>query len=211
MTGYLYLLRHGRAEAPAGLMIGRTDFPLSAEGRREAGYWRGQLAGTRLTLALASPLGRARETAEIILAGRPDNAPLRLVPELAEIFLGEWDGRSKAWVQAHYPAAWEARGRDFWCCPPPGGESFLDLAARVMPAFQALAREAAAHQNTLVVAHRAVIRVVLADFTGERPEHPSEMDMPTAALARLTVDAEGRVTFDGRLESPSFTKAKGSN
>lgn len=202
MSGFLYLLRHGRAETSAGLMIGRTDIPLSAEGRQEAEYWCDQLAGTRFTLALASPLQRARQTAEIILSGRPDNAPLRLVPGLTELSLGEWEGRPKAWIQAQYPDEWAARGRDFWCCPPPGGESFLDLEARVGPVFQALAREAAAHQNTLVVAHRAVIRVILADLTGEKPEHPPEMDMPTAALARLTVDAAGRVTFDGRLEGP---------
>lgn len=202
MTGRIHLLRHGRSEAPAGLMVGQSDFPLSAEGRREGEYWRDRLAGIHFTLALASPLRRARQTAELILAGRSDNAPLRLVPELAEIFLGEWEGRPKAWVQARYPAEWEARGRDFWCCPPPGGESFRDLQARVEPAFRALAREAAGHPDTLVVAHRAVIRVILASLTGEESAPSSEMAIPTAALARLIIEADGRVDFDGHLEGP---------
>lgn len=193
MSGLIYLFRHGQSTAPTGLMVGRSDLELSAEGRLQAERWGQRLSAIRFTLAVSSPLRRALQTAELILGGRPDNASLRLAPELREISLGQWEGRAKDWVRRHYPQDWAARGRDIINHPPTGGESLADLAARVWPAFQRLAREAAEHQYTLVVAHQAVIRVILARLPGSWPDNPLEIDLPPAALSILAVDPKGRL------------------
>ncbi len=195
----IFLFRHGQSAAPPGLMVGRTDFDLSETGRREAEGWRDRLAGLRFTLAVASPLARARRTAEIILEGRPDNASLKFEPDLVEISLGRWESRTKDWLRANYPDEWAARGRDLAGQAPPGGESFSQLAARVRPAFHLLAREAAGHANTLVVAHQAVIRVILAALPGDWPTNYLDIDVPPAALAVIAVTASGGLSCLDRL------------
>lgn len=201
MNGLIYLFRHGQSTAAPGLMVGQSDFELSAEGRLQAERWRQRLSKIRFTLAVSSPLRRAIQTAELILSGCPDNPPLRLDPELREISLGQWEGRAKDWVRRHYPQDWEARGRDIINHPPTGGESLADLDTRIWPAFQRLAKEAAEHQHTLVVAHQAVIRAILARLPGSWPDNPLNIYLPPAALSILAVDRNGRLEC---WESPSL-------
>lgn len=194
MAGLIHLFRHGATLAPPGVMVGSSDFELSPKGRGQAEAWRDRLDVT-FSLAVASPRRRARQTAELILAGQPNRPPLRVIPELREISLGEWDGRPKDWVQARYPAEWVARGRDLWSARPPGGESFQDLQDRVWPAFQALGREAAAVAHTLVVAHQAVIRVILAALPDRGPRNVFEWPLPPAVQLILEARSDGRLDF----------------
>jgi probable phosphoglycerate mutase len=58
--GEVVLLRHGETEwSKAGRHTGRTDVPLTAEGRLQAERLRAQLAGRGFSLVLRSPLSRA--------------------------------------------------------------------------------------------------------------------------------------------------------
>src|SRR2546421_10639844 len=67
------LLRHDQTEwSLDGRHTGSTDIPLTEEGRAQARALRDRLAGRDFALVLTSPLGRARETAE--LAGLGDQA-----------------------------------------------------------------------------------------------------------------------------------------
>lgn len=199
MSSLIYLFRHGRSAAPPGLMVGRSDFGLSDEGCLEARGWGERLSNISFDLAVSSPLRRARQTAELILGGRPDNPPLHIEPDLMEVSLGRWEGRSKDWVMRHYPQDWAARGRDLINHPPPGGESLAGLAARVWPALRRLAREAAGHQCSLMVAHQAVIRVILARLPGSWPDNPLEIEVPPASLTILSVEPNGRVACRERV------------
>jgi len=201
VSGLIYLFRHGQSAAPPALMVGRSDFELSPEGRRQAERWGRILREINFTLALASPLRRAIETAELILGGRPDPTPLRIEPDLVEISLGLWEGRSKDWIRRHHPQDWEARGRDMINHPPPEGESLADLAARVWPAFERLAREAAGHRHSLIVAHQAVIRVLLSRLSGSWPANPLDIELPPAALNVLAVDSAGSLSGPIRIQS----------
>lgn len=202
MAGLIYLFRHGQSTAPKTLMVGQADFGLSAKGRHQAQLWGTKLAETHFTLALSSPLSRSVQTAELILTRRQENAPLRIERNLREISLGCWEGRNKDWVRRQYPLDWEARGRDPINHPPPGGESLADLAARVWPAFQKVALEAAGHQNTLVVAHQAVIRVILTHLPGRWPDNPLNIEVPPAALSILAVSPDGRIQCREQPRSP---------
>ena len=67
----IYLLRHGRTLwNEAGRLQGRTDIPLSEDGRAAARAAGRALSDIAFDAAFSSPLRRARETAELILAGR---------------------------------------------------------------------------------------------------------------------------------------------
>jgi uncharacterized phosphatase len=146
----LYLVRHGETDWNRARRIqGLTDIPLNDTGREQA-----RLTGTLLTRrpiarVVASPLSRARETAEIIARelGLPE-------PELQEALVernyGDAEGLSFHEVDVRFSRDVEV----------PGRETREEVTARVVPALQALA---AAHpgESLVVVSHGGAIRAAL--------------------------------------------------
>jgi len=155
--GLIVLVRHGLTEGAAGRAVGRLDLPLSEAGRAQAADLAAGLGDAAWAALYASPLARARET----LAPLARRAGLRpaLLNGLAEISLGAWEGLAWTDIRARFPAQYAARGRDLAHCPPPGGESFADLAGRANAALDALA---AGPLPALAATHAGVIRVLLA-------------------------------------------------
>jgi molybdenum cofactor cytidylyltransferase len=155
----IYLARHGAIQ-PIGdgrHYLGQMDVPLSPEGRRQAEALRERLRQRQLSAIYCSDLQRSVETAAII--GEPHGLKPCPRPEFREIHLGAWEGLSFAEVRRRFPEEYEARGRDFIYSRPPGGESFLDLANRVLPALH---RALASHPgNILIVGHAGVNRILL--------------------------------------------------
>jgi len=149
----LALLRHGptawNAEKRAQ---GRTDIPLSPEGRAAVKTWRAPdiLAGLPV---VASPLARTQETARLLFG---DAVP---EPRLIEMAWGTWEGRTIAELRESLGDAMaenEARGFDF---RPDGGESPRDVLDRVRPWIEEVAAQGT---DTVAVTHLGVIRVVMA-------------------------------------------------
>ena len=70
-----------------GRLLGRRDAPLSDEGRAAVER---QVRGRAWSAIVTSPLGRARETADI--AARVSSAPIEIAPDWQEIDFGAWDG-----------------------------------------------------------------------------------------------------------------------
>lgn len=149
-------LRHGATQADDAL-LGRTDAPLSAAGGAAVAR---QVAGRTWTRIVTSPLGRARETADIVAEH------CRVPPEAdaawREIDFGAWDGRPRADLAAD--ARLQAFYRDPDANPPPGGESIDAVRARIAPALQRLAVDASG--PVLVVSHGGAIRMALACLLG---------------------------------------------
>src|SRR2546430_12043493 len=116
------LLRHGQTEwSVNGRHTGSTDVPLTEEGRAQARAVHDRLAGREFALVLTSPLGRARETAE--LAGLGAQAQVR--EDLVEWDYGDYEGVATADIRK--------RGPDglLWRDGCPGGETAADVGARV--------------------------------------------------------------------------------
>jgi broad specificity phosphatase PhoE len=107
-----------------------------------------------------SPLERAVATARSIAEGR--NLTPVLVDDLREIDLGAVDGLAFE----EYPSELqEALLRSPATAAFPGGESFADVRARVVPAVDAIvARHKCA--SVAVVAHAGPIRALLAHWLG---------------------------------------------
>lgn len=170
---------------------GRTDIPLSAEGRAAVAAWRlpPELAAFD---AVSSPLGRAVETAEALCAGAGVGGP-RIEPRLAEMDWGEWEGRRLEELRRELGgamAANEARGLDF---RPEGGESPRDVLARLLPW---LAEVGAAGRPTLAVTHKGVIRALLAEAVGwdMTGKPPVRLDWSSAHV--FAVDRRGGPRLD---------------
>lgn len=155
-TTEIYLVRHGETDWNAeGRFQGTTDVPLNDAGRRQAARLAAGLRAVPLTAAYTSPLLRAADTARAILEGR--DLPLFAVEELREVHYGEWQGRLPAEVDAETEARWR---RDPWSVRFPGGETLEEVAARAVPAIQALmARHAGG--RILVSGHGHLNRVLL--------------------------------------------------
>lgn len=176
----IHLARHGRtAYNHEGRFQGHLPVVLDDVGRRQAA----ELA--RLAVAVApvslwcSPLARARETADVV-ADTLGLAP-REEPRLVETDTGDWTGRSFAEVQDEDPegfARFQASDPGFRF---PGGESFAAQAERVRAALTDLRADADA-LPALVVCHRGVIRLALAD-RGDAGARAAEV--PNAALVTL--------------------------
>lgn len=187
MSSLLYLFRHGAA-APPGILAGSADYPLLPEGVEQMRRWAAALRHIRFQKAWCSPLTRSRQSAAIVLADSANAPRVTELPGLREIDLGHWEGKSKDFIKNAYPEEWAARGNDMARVAPMGGESFALLAERVLPAFTSLCAEAAAVASSLVVAHQAVNRVILAHLAQKNLGDILGIAQPHAALTILELD-----------------------
>ncbi len=157
----LLLVRHGQSEwNRVRRFQGANDVGLSDTGRAQAeALGRAVRRGYRVAAAYVSPMRRALETAAIALAGTA--IPRTPLPDLRELSLGEWEGRTVDEVRALDGDPYHAWVRAPLDCPPPGGEALPEVSARV---GRAIERIGASHRNgddVLVVAHGGVISVYL--------------------------------------------------
>jgi broad specificity phosphatase PhoE len=137
LTAPIYLLRHGEtAWNTERRMQGTKDSALTDLGRRQATAVGRALkveldAAPGPTLFWRSPLGRVRETAEIV--GRELGIAMsewREDARLQELSYGEWEGQNWKEIEAVRPNAmndWKADPHNF--CPP-GGETHTQLRDR---------------------------------------------------------------------------------
>jgi len=155
----IYLIRHEEPEL-RGRFIGRTDPPLTAAGQRSAVA---KLAGLEFAAIYVSPLRRARQTAGAIGGGV---TPV-VIPELAEIDFGEWEGFTWQEIQERWPNAACRKVEDWLGVTTPGGESWIDFCARVDRALDTIL---AGPMPTAVVAHMVVNSAIAARLLGSDPK-----------------------------------------
>ena len=97
----LVLVRHGETEwSRAGRYTGRTDLPLTEEGRAAARALGAALGARRFERVLTSPLARASDTAR--LSGFGDVADPR--DGLREWDYGVYEGRTTKEIRRNTPA-----------------------------------------------------------------------------------------------------------
>jgi alpha-ribazole phosphatase len=174
MTAFLlHLLRHGAPETP-GRMMGRTDGAPTPAGIAACVDQAADLAFDRL---IASDLARARLAGNAIAVTL--SVPLGIDPRWRELDFGAWDGLSSADIDP------SAIGR-FWddpdANPPPGGERWSALTARVGSAIADLAP-----LPTLVVSHGGAMRAALAVLCGFDQRQIWAFDLGYASLLSLKI------------------------
>ena len=181
------LIRHGPTDWNEQKRIqGRSDRALSAAGREAVGRWT-LPAGLDGLDWFASPLRRARETAEIL--GLVPAA----APELIEMDWGAWEGMRSADLRARYGAEFTRRTGMGLDMRPHDGESPRELRARVAGW---LAGRAAAGRDCGAVCHQGVIRAALSLATGWDMIAAPPLRMEWAAAQVFAVDAGGGVRLD---------------
>jgi broad specificity phosphatase PhoE len=172
------LVRHGETEWSRDLRhTGRTDVPLTDEGRREAGRLHDALRDWSFTRVLSSPLGRALDTCR--LAGLGDGAELS--DALLEWDYGEYEGETTAQIRELRP------GWNLWRDGCPGGEAVADVGARVDPLVAELK---ASDGDVAVFAHGHLLRVLAARWAELPPEAGARFWLATATISVLGFERE---------------------
>lgn len=162
------LARHGETPWNAeGRYQGQIDIPLSPTGEGQARALGARLADVRIDRAIASPLTRARTTAEFAL-GEARKAQLGTDAGLLEIAHGEWEGLLASEIRERDPErllAWREAPESVQM-PGAGGESLQQVLDRAWPAFERATAGLGDGDTLLIVAHDAVNRVLLCRILG---------------------------------------------
>jgi phosphoserine phosphatase len=163
----LLLARHGLTDwNKDNRFQGQADIPLNPTGAQQALALGQMLSTEALDRIYVSTLSRAGETARAIAAFHP--CPVIVEPRLREISWGKWEGMTYAEIQQEYPEflrMWETRDPE---ASSPGGESIAQLASRLQPFLDDLARDAAG-KTVLIVSHGGVMQVMLCLLLGVSP------------------------------------------
>ena len=177
----LYFARHGETDWNRERRLqGQHDIPLNALGRTQSSRC-GAILRDLLAPAggsasdydyVSSPLGRARETMELMRAelGLPPQH-YRTDARLMEMSFGRWEGYTFAELQARESQGLAARERDKWGFVLPGGESYAQLVLRVGDWYAGVDRD------TVVAAHGGVCRALIAHLGIAQPEAASTGDV----------------------------------
>lgn len=164
----LYILRHGTTDwNKKHLLQGQTDIPLDSEGRELARETAEGMRKIHFDLCVSSPLLRAYETAEIVLAGR--NMIIHRDPRLMEMNFGEFEGADCSPGDPDFdPRVAETLKFDLchYACPP-GGESMEHLLARTAEVFDEIAGNPAFEEKRILLSmHGASGRAMMHHVWG---------------------------------------------
>ena len=188
------LLRHG--ETPLSgerRFAGRGDIPLTAEGVRQAALAGRRLAGAAIDVIVSSPLQRARRTAEAVADAT--GAPMTVYDEFAEADFGLWEGLTFAEAGENWAAelaAWR-RSPDV---APPEGESFAQVALRVVAGLSRLLAEYSG-QKVVVVSHVTPIKTLLCRALLAPPETMFRINLEVASLCQVDWIGDGAASGPG--------------
>ncbi len=196
----LYLVRHGEAEGSEGRAVGHLDLPLSDLGARNmealAASWQ-RPSPIRL---FASDLRRATDSARILAKRFGIEPPDPIIDaRLREVSFGEWEGRAWDEVYESDRQRYDAWSERWWDLAPPGGESFADLAVRVLAWFQDI-RDWGEGEDVIAVAHGGSIRALLVELLAIPRERAFDLQLSPARVSAVEIN-------DGRCESLFLDRA----
>ncbi|MEO6154132.1 MAG: histidine phosphatase family protein [Thermomonas sp.] len=163
----ILLARHGETLWNAeGRYQGQEDIALSEVGIDQATALGQRLHELHIDRAMASPLSRARRTAELAL-GKSRASKLIFDEGLKEIAHGSWEGLLASEIHERDPTrlrAWREAPETVQM--PDGGESLQQVGDRAWPALARACAGLGADATLLIVAHDAVNRVLLCRILG---------------------------------------------
>jgi broad specificity phosphatase PhoE len=183
----VHLVRHGETVGrSAERFFGATDIALSDAGRAQVRALAPLLAATRFAAVAHSPLGRAVESAALLLAAMPARPPIvEIVAGFREVDFGRLEGLSEPEIVAQFPdwhATWRCGSADCY----PGGEAFESFSTRVATAYGDLLRRHP-HGDLLIVAHKGVIKRIVMHALGRAWEElrPLPLELGSRSVLRV--------------------------
>jgi broad specificity phosphatase PhoE len=178
----LLLIRHGESEwNREGIIQGFTDCDLSDLGREQAAKLRERLDTEQVSAAYSSTSTRAVDTARIAVSHR---LQIETNPDLREINLGEWEGKSAVALKRQMP-----RETGAWFRTPsrvriPGAETLRAFRRRTTRAIEGI-RERHGDAGVLVFAHGGVICTYLTSLLGLKLDDMWRFKIHNASITKI--------------------------
>jgi alpha-ribazole phosphatase len=186
------LVRHGVTEFNSShKFCGHADIELSLEGRRQIEKLRDRLASVTIDAVCCSSLRRARESAEIIVAGR--GLEIESFLELRELYFGNVEGLTFEEIEQRFPDLAEALLNRDCRIGFPGGETLAEMEARLRRFIAAGLGRYTPEQTVLVVAHRGPLILLVCLLLGMNIECWWRLRLDTASLSIVDTYPEGAV------------------
>ena len=186
MPPTIYYIRHGETAWNAeGRLQGTLDIPLNDLGRQQAAHAGNILADlfardgrdTSSLTFVASPLGRARSTMELVRGKlKLPAADYALDDRLREIGYGQWEGSTLPQMQLSDPELFAKRQAEKWTVSPPGGESYASVQIRVRDWYDQL------RADTVAVAHGGTARALMVTLGIETPLSAADLTIEQGAV-----------------------------
>ncbi|MGP4117477.1 histidine phosphatase family protein [Levilactobacillus zymae] len=158
----LYFIRHGKTQwnLEGRFQGAGGDSPLLPESYQQMVQVGRYLRGITFTHAYASPIKRARVTAQHVIRELHQKVPLTLMSRLEEFHLGRMEGQTFTSIQERFPAELDAfrNHPDRYTTTAIGGETFQQVIDRMTPAIQTIvANNPRPQDNVLIVGHGAAL------------------------------------------------------
>ena len=179
----VFVVRHGEtAYSRERRFAGSRDIPLSETGIAQCEAVAQRLAATVPAAVYASPLERARASAEII--AKPHHLAVTVEAAFSEMAFGPWEGLTRDEVEARFPGAYRT-----WRSVPhelrlDGVETLMDVAGRVGRGLEEL-RDGRAGQTLVLVTHAIVARLLVLDALGLGPDRLWSVDASPGGISEI--------------------------
>ena len=192
----LYFVRHGQTEWNAiSRMQGQMNSVLTPLGREQADSHARLLASLEIQAIFASPLERARQTAEIIR--RSVDADVRYDARIKEWDCGDWSGYLYEEVKRKWPDEWAALQADRFNYRGPRCENYPDMIERATPFVQEMMRGPA--DNVAIVSHGMIGRVMIGILMGFDEAEMLGFAHPNDVVYRVRLSAQSAASQDREI------------
>lgn len=189
----VYIVRHGQTDTNKSLAINGsgTNLPLNETGTKQVETLRDSFDIDKIDYVYASPLTRAKQTAEILDQGKHN---LIYDDRLKEMDYGNWDGALASEIHQKYPQAFDELGYfnesySDYCT----GETYKHLAERLMNLWHEIVDKHVDESIMLVfhgTASRSLVQHVL-----ESPKIAAIGEMQNAGVTKISVDNDSKKAF----------------
>lgn len=183
------LVRHGQTPTTGAVLPGRAKgLHLSEVGKAQAAATAQRIAslGERVAAVYASPLERTRETAAPI--AKSLGLRVRVCRGLLEAEFGDWTGAELKALRKL--PEWKQVQRNPSDFRFPGGESFIEMQARIVTALETLVE---AHPGKVVVAvsHADPIKAAVAHATGAHLDLFQRIVISPCSVSAVVFSSDG--------------------
>ena len=167
----LYIIRHGETSWNKEKKLqGQRDIMLNENGLRLAELTGEGMKNIEFDLVISSPLIRAKQTAELVMAGR--QLPMITDKRIIEMSFGKWEGECVNNSEV-LPSDYKDKfyNDPLHCPKAPGGESFQDVLKRTADFYQSLVHNKAYENAAILIStHGAASRCLLANFYEDKED-----------------------------------------
>jgi broad specificity phosphatase PhoE len=182
-----FLVRHAAHGLVGGILAGRMpDVHLDGMGAAQARSLGRRLSREDISAVHSSPRERAAETAQEIAAAL--GLEVTIEPEIDEIDVGEWTGRS--FEELRSDPRWQAWNASRSTARTPSGESMADVQDRVMRYLNRHVRRGEG-ERIVSVSHGDVIKAALFGCLGLSFDRVHQIEISPAGLSTIIMGEWG--------------------